>query len=121
MIFAIDFDGTLTEESKYPEVGKERIFAIQTCKDLQKAGHQLVLWTCRSGETLKEAVEWCRKRGFEPDAVNENVGWAVAELHSPKIYADHYIDDRSFPAFNNWSSVRTKFLTSSKPIGIKED
>ena len=53
---AVDFDGTIVEH-RYPEIGKEILFAFDTLKALQKQGHQLILWTYRSGKELHEAVE----------------------------------------------------------------
>ena len=44
---AVDFDGTIVEH-KYPEIGKEILFAFDTLKELQKQKHQLILWTYRS-------------------------------------------------------------------------
>ena len=35
MIIAVDFDGTIVEH-RYPEIGKEKPFAIATLKELQK-------------------------------------------------------------------------------------
>ena len=63
MTIAVDFDGTIVEH-RYPEIGKERPFAIQTLKMLLKEGHQLILWSVREGELLEQAVEWCRARGI---------------------------------------------------------
>ncbi len=31
------------------------------------------LWTCRAGEALSKAVEWCREHDLEFDAVNDNL------------------------------------------------
>ena len=31
------------------------------------------LWTCRAGEALSKAVEWCREHDLEVDAVNDNL------------------------------------------------
>ena len=64
------------------------------------AGQQVILWTCRCGERLTEAVEWCRMFGLEFDAVNENVRDTIERYgtESRKISADVYVDDRScFP------------------------
>ena len=44
MIIAVDFDGTIVEH-KYPKIGKELPFAIETLLDLKADGHQLILWT----------------------------------------------------------------------------
>ena len=58
MTIAIDFDGTIVEH-RYPEIGREIPFAIETLKRLIKDGHKLILWTVREGELLQEAVDWC--------------------------------------------------------------
>ena len=64
MTIAIDFDGTIVEH-RYPKIGNEIPFAIDTLKMLIKAHHRLILWTVREGKLLDEAVEWCRERGVE--------------------------------------------------------
>lgn len=43
MIIAVDFDGTIVEH-KYPEIGRELPFAIETLKKLQQERHRLILW-----------------------------------------------------------------------------
>ena len=40
MTIAVDFDGTIVEH-KYPAIGKEKPFAIETLKRLQFEGHRL--------------------------------------------------------------------------------
>lgn len=60
MVIAVDFDGTIVEH-RYPQIGKEIPFAIDTLKMLAKDRHQLILWTVREGKRLEEAVEWCKK------------------------------------------------------------
>lgn len=64
MIIAVDFDGTIVEH-RYPAIGKEIPFAIDTLKKLQEEGHRLILWSVRENELLDEAVEFCRQRGLE--------------------------------------------------------
>ena len=68
---AVDFDGTIVE-NKYPKIGKPLPFAFETLKAFQKKGCVLILWTCREGELLDEAVEFCRRNGVEFYAVNQN-------------------------------------------------
>lgn len=111
MVIAVDFDGTIVEH-KYPEIGLELEGAIQSLKDLQQRGHKIIIWTCRAGKDLIAAREWLSKRGFIPDKFNENVelNWLP---ESPKIYADLYIDDRNFPPFPGWKSVRKCLLGGS--------
>ena len=62
MIIAVDFDGTIVEH-RYPEIGREIPFAVETLKKLIEDRHQLILWSVREGRLLDEAVEWCRQRG----------------------------------------------------------
>jgi hypothetical protein len=105
MRIAIDFDGTIVEH-KYPEIGREMLFAFETMKELQKQNHQLILWTYRSGKELDEAVEFCRKNGVEFYAINRNYPeeqWD--ESVSRKIQAAVYIDDLNLGGFPGWSAV----------------
>ena len=102
---AIDFDGTIVEHA-YPEIGKEKLFAFQTLRELEKMGANLILWTFRSGKELNDAVEFCRKNGIEFYAVNRNYPEEVYdETVSRKIDADIYIDDKNIGGFPGWSEV----------------
>jgi len=104
-VLAIDFDGTVVEH-KYPEIGKEMLFAFATLKALQQKGHKLILWTIRTGPLLEEAVEYCKKNGVEFYAVNKN--YPEEELDaktSRKLNADIFIDDRMIGGFIGWSEV----------------
>ena len=69
MIIAVDFDGTIVEH-KYPAIGRELPFAIETLRKLQSERHKLILWTVREGVLLEEALSFCRERGLEFYAVN---------------------------------------------------
>jgi hypothetical protein len=102
---AIDFDGTIVEH-QYPEIGKEKLFAFQTLKELEKRGARLILWTFRTGKELEDAVGYCRKNGIEFYAVNKNYPEEVPdESVSRKIDADIYIDDKNVGGFPGWSEV----------------
>jgi hydroxymethylpyrimidine pyrophosphatase-like HAD family hydrolase len=104
-IIAVDFDGTIVEH-KYPEIGKEMLFAFATLKALQQKGHKLILWTFRAGRHLSDAVEYCRKNGVEFYAINKNYPEEVLdESISRKIIADIYIDDRNVGGFLGWSEI----------------
>ena len=107
MTIAVDFDGTIVEH-RYPEIGKERPFAIQTLKMLLKEGHQLILWSVREGELLEQAVEWCRDRGIEFYAVNKDFAEEDPEHyrhHSRKLKADLWIDDRNVGGLPDWGTI----------------
>jgi hypothetical protein len=102
---AVDFDGTIVEH-EYPQIGKEKLFAFQTLKELEKLGAMIILWTFRTGKELDEAVDYCRKNGLEFYAVNKNYPEEIFdETVSRKINADIYIDDKNIGGFPGWSSV----------------
>lgn len=95
-ILAVDFDGCLCE-SKWPEIGAPNTRLIERLKRRIKQGDKLILWTCREGEQLREAVAWCKAHGLEFDAVNANLPEmnALYGNDSRKIGADYYIDDKA--------------------------
>ena len=55
-IYAVDFDGTLCE-SEFPEIGSPNIELINHLIELRHQGDKVILWTCRVGERLENAVE----------------------------------------------------------------
>jgi len=90
MKVAIDFDGTCVTH-EFPNIGHD-IGAVPVLKKLQEAGHQLILFTMRSGKELLEAVEWFSGHGISLYGVN----WDPTQnewTDSPKAYANLYIDD----------------------------
>jgi hypothetical protein len=102
---AVDFDGTIVDHA-YPEIGKEKLFAFQTLKELNKKGAQLILWTFRCGKELDDAVEYCRKNGVEFYAINRNYPEEIFDgTVSRKIDADIYIDDKNIGGFPGWSEI----------------
>lgn len=96
-IYAVDFDGTLCE-NQWPEIGLPNMGLIDYLKQKRAEGAYLILWTCRVGNYLEDAIRWCAKLGLYFDAVNENSPYAKVKFggDSRKIYADHYIDDKNF-------------------------
>ena len=123
MKIAVDFDGTIVAH-KYPTIGEELLFAIETLKELQRQQHQLILWTFRTGKELDDAVAYCQGRGIEFYAVNKNYPEETFDdTVSRKINADLYIDDRNLGGFPGWSTVY-EMITSGKafdPISDKTD
>ncbi len=106
MIIAIDFDGTIVEH-RYPEIGDEIPFATQALKMLIAEQHQLILWTVREGDLLKEAVEWCREKGVEFYAINRDYPeeHTTHQGFSRKIKADVFIDDRNLGGLPDWGDI----------------
>ena len=106
MTIAVDFDGTIVEH-RYPEIGREIPFDIDTLKMLTKEGHRLILWSVREGHLLDEAVEWCRKRGLEFYAVNKDYPEENREdkNYSRKLKVEMFIDDRNVGGLPDWGVI----------------
>lgn len=100
-IYAIDFDGTLCV-NKYPDIGEEKVDVTDYVKSLKNEGHKLILWTCREGEELDNAIEWCKERGIEFDAINENLEETIKQFGSDprKVSASYYLDDKNLTLDN---------------------
>lgn len=107
MTIAVDFDGTIVTH-RYPEIGEELPFAIETLKMLIRDHHKLILWSVREGKLLDEAVEWCRERGVEFYAVNRDYPEEIKEhnkSYSRKLKVDLFIDDRNIGGLPDWGVI----------------
>lgn len=95
-IYAVDFDGTLCE-SVWPGIGPPNMVLIDHLIKRQAQGNKIILWTCRCGERLQDAVKWCKQYGLEFDAVNENLPEMIEHYGNDprKIFADCYLDDKN--------------------------
>lgn len=95
-VIAVDFDGCLCRE-KWPEIGAPNLAVINALKRQRRAGDKVILWTCREGALLEDAVEWCRTFGLEFDAVNDNLPENTAQYgnNCRKVWADEYWDDKA--------------------------
>ena len=106
-IIAVDFDGTLIKDNKWPDVdGIANKHLIEYLNREKKRGSKVILWTCRSGEALETAVEFCKDNGLIFDAVNDNVPEIIEayKSNSRKVSADFYLDDKSrIPEIQNFS------------------
>jgi hypothetical protein len=106
MTIAVDFDGTIVEH-RYPEIGREIPFAIDTLKMLSREGHRLILWSVREGHLLDEAIAWCRERGLEFYAANKDYPEEERnhDHYSRKLKADMFIDDRNIGGLPDWGVI----------------
>jgi hypothetical protein len=120
LTIAVDFDGTLCEYG-FPGIGqqtKEHKQLMDVLIEIQKQGHKLILWTNRGDneqyKSLTEAIEWCKEKGLEFDAINKNLpNQKKLSGYSPKIMADYYIDDKVLEFGSIESKVKTlNFLLS---------
>ena len=107
MTIAVDFDGTIVQH-RYPSIGKEIPFAIETLKKLRSEGHKLILWSVREGKLLDEAIAFCRERGLEFYAVNCDYPEELQDKNnhfSRKLKADLFIDDRNLGGLPDWGVI----------------
>lgn len=95
-VFAIDFDGTLCKDA-FPNIGEPNQAMIDRVIQLKDQGHEIILWTCRTGKLLDEAVNWCNQKGLFFHAVNENLPRLITQYNNDcrKISCDYFIDDRN--------------------------
>ena len=96
MTIAVDFDGIIVTD-KYPSIGEPNIEMINKLKKLSK-DNTIILWTCRNGEKLDEALRFCDKHGLHFHYVNENSDETLKKydyIDSRKITADIYLDDKA--------------------------
>ena len=107
MLIAVDFDGTIVTH-KYPAIGEEIPFAVDTLKMLRQDGHKLILWSVREGELLDAAVQWCHERGLEFYAVNRDYPEETTDNNphfSRKLKVDVFIDERNIGGLPDWGTI----------------
>lgn len=129
-IIAVDFDGCLCVK-KWPDIGDPNRKAIDALIKRRAEGDKVILWTCREGQKLEEAVLWCAKHGLEFDAVNDNLPENKEYFgnNSRKVFANEYWDDRSVSViatenpfagriivFNKRNERRKRFLRKLKGL-----
>jgi len=95
-IYAVDFDGTLCE-SVWPGIGNPNMKLINHLIKRREQGNKIILWTCREGDRLQTAIDWCSDFGLGFDAINENLPEMIAFYGNDcrKIGADVFIDDKA--------------------------
>lgn len=117
-VIAVDFDNTIakTDYSKILEPIQTTIDFLQNAKE---NGAEIILYTCRQGKYLQEAVDWCKTHNVPIDRVNENSPARIKQWGNDcrKIGADLYIDDKATPfalslnsALEMFDSFVNKFL-----------
>lgn len=136
IVIAVDFDGTCVSH-EFPLVGRE-IGAPRVLKRIVAAGARLILWTMRSdvenpssdhpeitpqgGPYLTEAIQWFEKHEIPLYGIQRNPTqdrWT----HSPKAYANIYIDDAALGCplkievlgerpFVDWDKVEEMLFTA---------
>lgn len=114
----MDFDGTLFEDN-WPEIGKPKTEVINKVKEFINNGAEIILWSCRENEPLKDALKVCKKHGLKFSAVNDNspsqktyskkILDETGDTFSPrKVFADIYVDDKAHGSIKHFLSIKVK-------------
>ena len=116
---AVDFDGTLFTD-EYPKIGKPKWRVINWCKERKEKGDVLILWTCREGESLREAVGMCREVRLVFDYVNQNDAYLKKQFGNDcrKVGADIYLDDKAMRIEDIGESGMTEYDLKAKICDI---
>ncbi len=109
MHIGVDFDGTIVV-NKYPSIGQPKFLVIPVLKWLTKR-HTVILWTCREGRRLDEAIKWCKQRGVEFHFVNCNSFERIRQYNGDcrKLSCDMLIDDNAGFIFWPWVFIKVLF------------
>lgn len=115
----VDADGTCFTHD-YPRIGKD-IGAAPVLKKLTDNGHNLIIFTMRSGKELDEAVNWFKENGIPLYGIQTNPtqkSWTS----SPKAYGQLFIDDAALGCplvyntefhhrpYVDWNKVETELI-----------
>lgn len=106
MIIAVDFDGTICR-SDFPAIKGEMPYAGEILRKLHESGHYIILWTCRCGPRLLDAINWLLEHKIPFDRINDHNPENV-RLYGDggnKVYAHCYIDDKNIGGFPGWQEV----------------
>lgn len=107
MIIAVDFDGTIARTS-FPVIEGEMPGVREALAELMRCGHYIIVWTCRQGRDLIDAVNWMVENRIPFDRINDECPRQI-EIYGGrdfgKVYADVYIDDHNIGGFPGWKEV----------------
>lgn len=113
--FCIDFDDTITINTKFPSVGELNPHADRVIRRIKENGGEICIWTCRTGEHEVSVRDFLEKHNIPYDSFNdilpcERILWGDG---GRKVYSDLYIDDHGVYAMMcggiNWLEIE-KFI-----------
>lgn len=120
LTIAIDIDGTIADSSavdfrrvsKNPdEILKAKPIkgAVEAVRQLYKAGHRIVFYTCRNHGSKSTTRKWLKMHGFP-----------FHHLEMRKFVAHVYIDDRALNGCN-WKRVMKEIRKPDLPGKVARD
>lgn len=107
-VIAVDFDGVINME-EYPKVQEEPNWdAYNTLLDASSHGCEIILYTCREGQALLDAINYCLRWNYPISRVNDNTPSNIKKYggNSRKVFADIYIDERQVGGLPDWSKIQ---------------
>lgn len=109
IVIAVDFDNTLAK-TEYPKIIEPIPETIDFIRKAKAKGAEIILYTCREGKELNEALEWCKQNNVPIDRANENSPTRVKHWGNDcrKIGADLYLDDKACSLWHDrrdWSDL----------------
>lgn len=112
LVIAVDFDGTITDNNCWPLCKELKNNAKESINFLHDdLNCEIIIWTCRDNELhndLDSAINYLKENDIHYDFINENGTILKYWPNDPrKIYADFYIDDKSFIFESiNWLKIK---------------
>lgn len=96
LVIGVDFDGTIVTEN-FPGIGEIKQRTVDLMHTAIKAGHTVIIWTCRTGQHADEARNFLIDNNIPFHYFNDNPEdpWRKAGSTGKKIFCNYYLDDRA--------------------------
>lgn len=118
-VIVIDFDGTLTVDSEYPDIAPIRMDAAFYTQKLYSEGFYIIINTAREGEALDAAIRFLDRYNVKYDLVNDNAPFKVKKFNNNcrKVTGDVVIDDKNLGGIpNDWATIYKTILKQVKHL-----
>ena len=109
-VVAIDFDGTITKENVFPDIGELREHVKEAIDTIAK-NNTVCIWTCRADAYAIAAYNFLNLKNITFSYFNKSPH-DIINPNGRKIIADIYIDDRNLFANIDWYKIEKYFMES---------
>ena len=117
MVVAVDFDGTIVDNS-HPSVGAIKPGVKAALAALRAQGHIIVIWSCRTNlvpyKQSEENHRKCIEDMFNALVDNDIPFDYIDNGMQGKVAADVYVDDRSLRFEGSWKDTYDSIQKISK-------
>jgi hypothetical protein len=96
LFISVDFDGTIVTEG-FPNIGELKPRTVELLHLLREKGHNIIIWTSRSGKFEEDAKQFLIKNNIPFDYINENPEDEFFKRgeQGRKLFSHYYLDDRA--------------------------